>query len=135
MGKKGKKEKVLSAKQRKALKAQEEEDKKKLVGGDGKPLPECLQAAVITGDLVSQEHALDIKISNFSCSVWGQDIVKDTELHLDFGNRYGLIGATGSGKSTMLYAIAHRMVPIPEKVDIWHLDCEAEPTDVSALQT
>ena len=40
----------------------------------------------------------------------------------------------GSGKSTMLAAVAAREVPIPDHIDIWFLDSEAKPEDITAVQ-
>merc|ERR1719247_320593 len=67
-------------------------------------------------------------------SVYGKEFIMDTKLELNFGRRYGLIGANGSGKSTMLAAIAAREIPIPKHVDMWFLDSEAKPEEVSAVQ-
>jgi ATP-binding cassette subfamily F protein 2 len=58
----------------------------------------------------------------------------DTTLELSYGARYGLIGSNGSGKSQFLQSLAHREVPIPEHIDIFLLDHEAEPSDRTALQ-
>lgn len=136
MPKKDKKARPLSKRQKEAAaKLEEEEKKKMLLEGADKDLPDCLKAAVITGNLASQEHARDIKIIEFGVSTYGKVLVQDTSLELNYGCRYGLIGQNGSGKSTILHALAHRMVPIPKMMDIWHLDREAEPTEVSALQT
>jgi ATP-binding cassette, subfamily F, member 2 len=93
-----------------------------------------LETAVITGVLASQKQAMDVKIEQFSMSVYGKEFIKDTKLELNFGRRYGLIGMNGSGKSTMLAAIAAREVPIPDHIDIWFLDSEAKPEEVSAIQ-
>lgn len=93
-----------------------------------------LETAVITGVLASQKQAMDIKIEQFSMSVYGKEFIKDTKLELNFGRRYGLIGMNGAGKSTMLAAIAAREVPIPDHIDIWFLDSEAKPEEVSAIQ-
>ena len=41
----------------------------------------------------------------------------------------------GSGKSTLLKCIASRSVPIPDFVDIWFLDKEADPSDRTAMET
>eukprot|EP00397_Hematodinium_sp_SG-2012_P013770 GEMP01013993.1.p1 GENE.GEMP01013993.1~~GEMP01013993.1.p1 ORF type:complete len:609 (+),score=110.65 GEMP01013993.1:104-1930(+) len=127
--------KVLSkAAQRRADKeAAAAAEKEAITGGPGK-LPECLENAVITGVLESQPQAQDIKIGSFSVTTFGKELVRDTTLELTYGNRYGLVGSNGSGKSTILYAIAHRQVPVPESFSIWHLDREAEPEDESALQ-
>ena len=40
-----------------------------------------------------------------------------------------------SGKSTLLKCIATRQIPIPEFIDIWYLDKEAEPSDRTALES
>merc|ERR1719458_1002813 len=44
-----------------------------------------------------------------------------------------MIGMNGSGKSTMLAAIAAREIPIPDHVDMWFLDSEAKPEEVTAV--
>lgn len=93
-----------------------------------------LETAVITGVLASQQQAMDVKIEQFSMSVYGKEFIKDTKLELNFGRRYGLIGMNWSGKSTMLAAGSAREVPIPEHIDIWFLDSEAKPEDTTAVQ-
>ncbi len=49
--------------------------------------------------------------------------------------RYGLIGLNGSGKSAMLTALGRRLVPIPEHISMYHVDQEAQPSEVTALDT
>jgi ATP-binding cassette subfamily F protein 2 len=93
-----------------------------------------LDTAVVTGVLASQAASMDVKIDKFSMSVYGKDFITDTMLELNFGRRYGLIGANGSGKSTMLAALAAREVPIPDHIDLWFLDSEAKPEEISAVQ-
>jgi len=93
-----------------------------------------LESAVMTGVLSSQEQALDVKIEQFSLGIYGKEFISDTKLELNFARRYGLIGMNGSGKSTMLAGIAAREVPIPEHIDMWFLDSEAKPEEVSAVQ-
>ncbi len=51
------------------------------------------------------------------------------------GNRYGLIGLNGCGKSAMLIALGRRLVPIPEHISMYHVDQEAQPSDFTALET
>merc|ERR1719399_2565963 len=102
-------------------------------GGNSKRLA-VLETAVVTGVLASQEQAQDVKIINFSMSLYGKMFIDDTKLELNFGRRYGLIGQNGSGKTTMLAAIAAREIPIPESIDMWFLDKEAEPSDMTAVE-
>ncbi len=45
-----------------------------------------------------------------------------------------LSGSNGSGKSTFLTSLASRELPIPDHIDIFHLDEEAEPSDRTALE-
>ena len=54
----------------------------------------------------------DIKIDNFSVTFHGAEMLQDTKLELSCGRRYGLIGANGSGKSSLLAVLGNREVPI-----------------------
>lgn len=47
--------------------------------------------------------------------------------------RYGLLGPNGCGKSCLLKSLAAREVPIPEHIDIYHLDREAAASEETAL--
>jgi len=87
-----------------------------------------------TGILVSQALSRDVHIHNFSLSLHGVELVKDSSLDLNYGRRYGLIGFNGSGKSTLLSCLAAREVPIPEHIDIFHLSSEVAATEKNALE-
>jgi len=109
-------------------------EKREAVEGNNVKRAAVLETAVVTGVLASQEAAMDVKIEQFSMSVYGKEFIMDTKLELNFGRRYGLIGANGSGKTTMLAAIAAREIPIPKHIDMWFLDTEAKPEEISAIQ-
>lgn len=127
--------KLSKAAQKKADKEAEAAAKAAMLDGQGgAELPPCLVSAVCTGVLDSQHQSLDVKVSSFSISTFGRELIRDTKLELNYGRRYGLLGQNGSGKSTMLYAIAHRQIPIPDHIDIWHLDREAAPSDETAIE-
>ncbi|KAG0229414.1 ABC transporter ATP-binding protein arb1 [Actinomortierella wolfii] len=87
-----------------------------------------------TGVLTSQPLSRDIKIESFSLSFHGRELISNTDIDLNFGRRYGLIGANGSGKSTFLECLANREVPIPEHIDIYLLKEEAAPSDLNAIE-
>ncbi|KAF9969201.1 hypothetical protein BGZ65_012157, partial [Modicella reniformis] len=87
-----------------------------------------------TGVLTSQPLSRDIKIESFTLSFHGRELITNTDIDLNFGRRYGLIGANGSGKSTFLECLANREVPIPEHIDIYLLQEEAAPSDLNAIQ-
>jgi ATP-binding cassette subfamily F protein 2 len=48
--------------------------------------------------------------------------------------RYGLIGANGSGKSSLLSALANREVPIQEHIDIYYVQREMPASEKTALE-
>jgi len=77
-----------------------------------------------TGVLTSQPLSRDIKIESFSLSFHGRELISNTDIDLNFGRRYGLIGANGSGKSTFLECLAAREVPIPEHIDVGTFVCK-----------
>jgi ATP-binding cassette subfamily F protein 2 len=60
--------------------------------------------------------------------------VTDTEIELNQGCRYGLIGDNGSGKSNVLASIAQLDVPLPSHIDVFHLHEEAQPSEQTAVE-
>jgi len=123
------KPKVISSKRA------EEAKKKEMVLGEGAGRLKCLDAVHITGVLTSRPTLRDVRIEQVTMSIHGRVLIQDTALQINFGRRYGLIGANGSGKTTLLAALACREVPIPDHIDIWHVHQEAEPTEISALDS
>ncbi|KAL1914323.1 uncharacterized protein VTP21DRAFT_9016 [Calcarisporiella thermophila] len=87
-----------------------------------------------TGVLGMQEKSRDLKIESFSLDYHGRVLIENATIELNFGRRYGLIGANGSGKSTFLASLAARDIAIPDHFDIFLLNQEAEPEDVDAIQ-
>ncbi|KAJ1539985.1 hypothetical protein HK405_012185, partial [Cladochytrium tenue] len=87
-----------------------------------------------TGVLTSQRDSRDIKVEGFSMMYYSQILITETTLEFNFGRRYGLIGPNGCGKSTFLKALASREIPIPEHIDIYLLNEEFPPTEMTALK-
>ncbi|CAG8465223.1 2901_t:CDS:2 [Racocetra fulgida] len=76
------------------------------------------------GVLTSQPMAKDIKIEQYSLSFFGRVLIENATIELNFGRR---------GKSTFLESLAAREVPIPEHIDIYLLNQEADPCDLNAI--
>jgi len=91
-------------------------------------------ARACTGSLAIHPMARDIKIANFSVTFHGAELLVDTKLELSVGQRYGLIGANGSGKSSLLAVLGNREVPIQDHIDIYYLSREIPASDKTALQ-
>lgn len=87
-----------------------------------------------TGVLCSHPLSRDIHIESLSVTFHGHELIFDSELELNYGRRYGLLGLNGCGKSTLLTALGMRELPIPEHMDIYHLTREIEATDMTSLE-
>jgi ATP-binding cassette subfamily F protein 2 len=87
-----------------------------------------------TGVLCSHPLSRDIRIESLSLTFHGHDLIVDSELELNYGRRYGLLGLNGCGKSTLLASIGCRELPIPEHMDIFHLTREIEASEMSSLE-
>ncbi|CDW96720.1 hypothetical protein, partial [Sporisorium scitamineum] len=86
-----------------------------------------------SGVLTSDKHGRDIHIDNFTMSFHGRLLIDTATINLNYGQRYGLLGDNGSGKTTFLAALAARDVEIPDHIDIHLVSGEAEPSDVNAV--
>ncbi|PWN19174.1 putative iron inhibited ABC transporter 2 [Microstroma glucosiphilum] len=86
-----------------------------------------------SGVITSDAQSRDIHIDSFTMSFHGRLLIDGAEIALNYGQRYGLLGENGSGKTTFLEALAHRDVEIPKHVDIYLVRGEAEPTEINAL--
>ncbi|TDL30195.1 P-loop containing nucleoside triphosphate hydrolase protein [Rickenella mellea] len=85
------------------------------------------------GVLVSDSKGRDVKIESFTLSFHGRLLIEGAEIALNYGQRYGLLGENGSGKSTFLQSIAERDIDIPEHIDIYLVRGEAEPAEINAV--
>ncbi|KAI4322305.1 hypothetical protein L6164_022013 [Bauhinia variegata] len=127
--KRGGKAAAAAAASSKAAEAQKAADK--LANGIGEIQ---ISDRTCTGVLCSHPLSRDIRIESLSVTFHGHDLIVDSELELNYGRRYGLLGLNGCGKSTLLTAIGCRELPIPEHMDIYHLSREIEASDMSALE-
>ncbi|PVU88088.1 hypothetical protein BB561_006034 [Smittium simulii] len=87
-----------------------------------------------TGILTSAPQARDVKIESYSLSYYGRTLIQNATIELNFGRRYGLLGSNGSGKSTFLMSLGHQDIKLPEQIDTYILNEEAEPTDLNPIE-
>lgn len=77
----------------------------------------------------------DIHLENFSVSNGGPNLIDDASLVFAFGRRYGLIGRNGTGKTTLLRALAsHQIKGIPSSMQILHVEQEVAGDDRCVLE-
>lgn len=108
------------------------------VDENGGPITDMKKLAIATernaaGVIVSDKQSRDLHIESFSMSFHGRLLIDNATVALNYGQRYGLLGENGSGKTTFLEALANRDVEIPEHIDIYLVRGEADPSDENAL--
>lgn len=83
----------------------------------------------------AMEHAVDIKIENFTISAKGNDLFVNANLLIAQGRRYGLVGPNGHGKTTLLRHLSSRAFAIPPNIDVLLCEQEVVADDNTAVQT
>jgi len=87
-----------------------------------------------SGVLTSDVQSRDIQISSYTLNYHGRLLIENAEIALNYGQRYGLLGENGCGKTTFLESLADRDVEIPQHIDIYLVQGEAEPANVTATE-
>ncbi|KAJ2806271.1 ABC transporter ATP-binding protein arb1 [Coemansia guatemalensis] len=87
-----------------------------------------------TGVLTSNIQGRDIHIDSYSLSFHGRMLIENARVELNYGNRYGLLGDNGCGKSTFLRSIAEGDIELPPHMDTYLLSEEAEPTEYNPIE-
>jgi len=78
-------------------------------------------------------NSKDVSISGLTLILSGKILFQEAELNLSWGRRYGLVGANGCGKSILMTLLGKRMLPLPARMDTYHLSGEHPATDETAL--
>ncbi|KAG4304473.1 hypothetical protein PORY_002183 [Pneumocystis oryctolagi] len=105
-----------------------------------------------SGVLTSQKMSRDLRIEQYTLSFHGRVLIEVSEklvfccldaqkraedgvakVELNYGQRYGLLGANGSGKSTFLRSLAERDIAFPMHLDVFLVNEEAAAGEKSAL--
>ena len=112
------KEKKVLDQHRRALKAAEAEA---LAAKD--PLRNFTLSGVVSSS-ATQHTGKDIIIETFTVHAGKTCLFSESPLRLVEGNRYGLVGPNGHGKTTLLRFLAERRLPIPQHVSSLHVEQE-----------
>jgi ATP-binding cassette, subfamily F, member 2 len=96
---------------------------------------EVLEAIVCTqaSSSTSSQKSRDIHVENLTLMYHSARLLDDSTLHLNYGQRYGLLGPNGCGKSTLLKALGNKLIEMPEHIDVYLVDREIDASDVSAI--
>ncbi|CCJ28141.1 unnamed protein product [Pneumocystis jirovecii] len=91
------------------------------------------EAIAVTGNLVSPLNSKNFQVDKVTIQAYGKLLIKESEINLINGRRYGLIAPNGSGKSTLMHAIASNLIPRPQTLDVYLLDREYTPTEMTSI--
>lgn len=80
-------------------------------------------------------NAKDIRIENFDVSYKDKVLIREADVLLAYGRRYGLVGRNGLGKTTLLRAISSSQLRIPSHITVLHVEQEVVGDDTPALQS
>jgi ATP-binding cassette subfamily F protein 2 len=75
-----------------------------------------------------------IIVENLTIICYGTEIVQEAQLKLHCGQRYGLLGPNGCGKSTLMKCIAAGEIAVNPTIDFYYVDKEVEASEMSALE-
>merc|ERR1740139_264858 len=76
----------------------------------------------------------DIQLKGAQMEIGGKQLLKDTDLTLVFGRKYGLVGRNGIGKTTFLkFLAAARFEGVPANLQILHIEQEVAGGAASVL--
>ena len=90
------------------------------VQGSGTGSPDECDAGVSSGKGTSgsaSNPGRDVVVTGFDISAPGRELYVSATLRLQSGHRYGLLGANGCGKTTLLRFLAARRLPLPAQME------------------
>lgn len=75
-----------------------------------------------------------ISVDKFSVSINSKRLFDDSQLKINNGSIYGLIGINGSGKSTLLKLIKNKYIPVNPSLDVFYGEQEIESTTETPVE-
>ena len=81
----------------------------------------------------ASQKSRDIHVEDLTLMYHSARLLEDTTLHLNYGQRYGLLGPNGCGKSTLLKALGNKLVEMPDHIDVYLVDREIDASEVTAI--
>lgn len=124
-------------KRKQKLDKKENSDGNRFAGGEkneGPTTNQVIQKKELKKDLAG-ERVVDIRIENFDLAYGSKVLLKNANLIMAFGRRYGFVGRNGMGKTTLLKSIAKKELYIPSHITILHVEQEVLGDDTLAVDS
>ncbi|KAJ9467727.1 ABC transporter F family member 1 [Diplonema papillatum] len=80
-----------------------------------------------------KDEETQVVVTGIDINYHGQHILIEQTLSLTVGHRYGLVGSNGCGKSTLLSVLGAGEIPVPKRVNLFHLREEVQASDRSVM--
>jgi len=117
---------------------EKQQNKDNTTNGDSKEAGPTTNQVIQKKDMKNQDlsaKVVDIRIENFDLAYGSKVLLKNSNLVMAFGRRYGLVGRNGMGKTTLLRAISKRDLYIPEHITVLHVEQEVQGDDTYAVDS
>ncbi|EGC31134.1 non-transporter ABC protein AbcF1 [Dictyostelium purpureum] len=92
------------------------------------------QQTMLASTIRGTNQSRDIKVESFNLSYGKMDLIINSDLSLNYGRKYGLIGRNGTGKTTLLRHIASREIGIDNNLSILHVEQEVSGNDSTVIE-
>ncbi|XP_071840110.1 ATP-binding cassette sub-family F member 3-like [Apostichopus japonicus] len=89
----------------------------------------------IKQDDAGTNRSRDIRIEKFDVAFGNRVLLKEADLLLSFGRRYGFVGRNGVGKSTLLRMISSKQLRIQSHFSILHVEQEVAGDETRAVDS
>jgi len=86
-------------------------------------------------ELSGANKSRDVRIENFDLSYADRVLLKEADLSLIFGRRYGLVGRNGIGKTTLIKMLSRRELFVPSHISILCVEQEVRGDETQVLQS
>lgn len=132
--KKSKKGKKVEEKPKKGKKSKNQKDEE----DDEEDIIDWPSFVRLKESKLKKKYIRDVKADDFTLGVPGQILITSASLTLVEGQRYGIVGRNGIGKSVLMRTIAHRIEPfdkIPDYIRILYVEQEISGDDLTPLES
>ncbi|KAM9958115.1 hypothetical protein ACTFIW_013095 [Dictyostelium discoideum] len=91
------------------------------------------QQTMMASTIRGTNQSRDIHVDTFNVTYGKNDLIINSDLNLNYGRKYGLIGRNGTGKTTLLRHIASREIGIDNNLSILHVEQEVNGNETTVI--
>jgi len=86
-------------------------------------------------DASGSNKSYDVRLESIDISFGDKVLLKEADIHLVMGRRYGFTGRNGLGKTTLLKMLSSKELKIPSHITVLHVEQEVAGDETPAIQS